>query len=97
MNIDLNLSEQQHGAAVTSRTHETCLVSEPIAVTLDGQATSLSLDDAKGLLTGLQAAVARVEQSESALKGDDLSYNLAIIGPSRSGMSFPRSKLGSKN
>ncbi len=88
------LNEQQHAGCVKSRTHATCLVQDPVSLVIEGKEAELSLADAKLLLTGLQEAIARVEASEAALKGDGANYNLAVIGKSGSGMSWPRSKLG---
>ena len=89
-----NIYEQQHAGGVKSRIHDTCLVSDPVTIEIEGKATELSLVDAKLLLIGLQSAVAHVELSEASLKGDGLLSHLAIIGKSGSGMSFLRSKLG---
>lgn len=89
------LNEQIHAGGVKSRTHETCLVQDPVRVVIEGKATDLSLVDAKLLLAGLGEAVARVEPSEAKLMGDGLNYNIAVIGKARAGMSrFPLSLLG---
>lgn len=86
--------EQQHAGGVKSRIHDTCLVQNPVTIVIEGKVTELSLVDAKMLLIGLQTAVAHVELSEASLKGGGLLSNLAIIGKTGLGMSFPRSKLG---
>ncbi len=90
----MHLNEQRHSGDVISHTHPTCLVSEPVTVVLEGNATALALWDAKALLKGLAEAVARVEESEKALLGDGDHYNVCVIGDARSGMSLPRTKLG---
>jgi hypothetical protein len=87
-------NEQQHAGAVKSRTHESCLVAEPVVVTIEGKDIELSLADAVALHSGLGEAVKRVSEAEKALRGDGISYNLAILAKSGAGMSFPRSKLG---
>ncbi len=92
--MHFDLDEQQHAGGVTSHLDATCLVAEPITVVIDGNVTSLSVEDATRLATGLADAIARVVQHENALKGDGVSYNLAVIGSTRAGMSFLRSKLG---
>lgn len=86
--------ELQHPGGVRSRINKTCLVQDPVTVIVEGKETELSLEDAKLLLSGLQEAVARVESSVTALMGNGLNYNVAIIAKSGSGMSFPRSRLG---
>lgn len=90
----MELNKQEHRGGVTSRTHDTCLVQEPVEVTIEGRLTSLSLMDARQLLAGLSDAVARVEQSEKRLMGESGLGHVCMIGPTRSGMSLPRSKLG---
>lgn len=87
-------NEQKHLGGVTSRTHETCLVGEPVVVKIDGHEVELSLSDAFQLCAGLAGAIERVKQSECKLMGDGSSYNVAVIAKSGSGMSMPRSKLG---
>ncbi|THJ45014.1 hypothetical protein [Aeromonas veronii] len=87
-------NEKKHLGGVTSRTNETCLVSEPVVVKIDGHEIELCLSDAFLLCTGLAGAIERVKQSEIELMGDGTSYNVAVIGSSRSGMSMPLSKLG---
>lgn len=89
-------NEKQHDGAVKSHTHESCLVAEPIIVTIEGKDIELSLADAVALHSGLGDAVKRVSTAEQALKGDGISYNLAIIAKSGAGMSLPRSKLGNR-
>lgn len=86
--------EQKHLGGVTSRTHETCLVAEPVVVKIDGHEVELSLNDAYQLCAGLAGAVERVRQSERRFMGDGTSYNVAILAKPGSGMSMPRSKLG---
>jgi hypothetical protein len=91
----MDLNTQEHSGCVLSRTHDTCLVAEPVAIVIEGQEIEISLRDAKLLMSGLQKAVARVEESESSLKGDGVSYSLAVIGKAGAGMScFPITKLG---
>lgn len=90
----MELNEQEHKGCVKSRIHDTCLVQEPVEVTIEGKATSLSLRDAKQLLAGLAEAVARVEAFEANLVSDDGLRHVFIIAPTRSGMSLPRTKLG---
>lgn len=92
----MELHKQVHQGGVKSCIHDNCLVDEPIEVTLEDKATGLSLGDAKILLSGLTEAVARVERNETMLKGNGLTYNLAVISISGIGMSRHRSKLGSK-
>lgn len=95
MNLELN--EMAHDGGVTSRIHSACLVAEPVALVIEGKATRLSLVDAKRLAAGLSEAIERIERAERHLKGEGLLYNLAVIGTTGSGMSFPRSKLGDGN
>lgn len=78
--INMKLDEQQHKGAVTSRIHETCLVIDPMVIIIDGTVTELSVLDAEALRDGLAAAIARVRQSETALKGDGSSWSLATLG-----------------
>lgn len=87
-------NEQQHAGAVKSRTHESCLVGEPVVLAIEGKDTELSLADAVALYMGLGESIKRVIESEKALKGDGTNYNLAVLAKSGSGMSFPCSKLG---
>lgn len=88
------LDEQQHPGGVKSRTHQTCLVVEPVVVMVEGKETELSLSDAMLLRAGLTVAIERVEQSENVLKGNGNNYHCACIAKSGTGQSFPRSKLG---
>lgn len=90
------LNELQHPGAVKSRTHENCLVAESIVVVIDGKTTEISLADALALHTGLGEAIDRVSKAEATLRGDGDNYHLAVIGKSGSGMSFPRTKLGTR-
>lgn len=87
------VAEQNHTGSVRSRTHDNCLVAEPVSVVIEGQEVALSLSDAKWLLSGLQEAVTRIEDSEKRLKGDG-NYNLAVIGKASGGMFILRTKLG---
>lgn len=89
-------NEQRHTGAVKSRIHDTCLVAEPVVITIEGKDTELSLSDAVALQRGLSEAIQRVTESEKALKGDGLNYHLAIIAKAGAGMSFPVSKLDGK-
>lgn len=90
----MDLNKHQHCGGVKSVTHATCLVAEPITVTIEGHTTSLSLADARALAAGIAEGVARVEAHETALKGDGNTWNLGIIASAGTGMSFQRSKLG---
>lgn len=89
----MELNTQEHKGGVKSLTHNTGLVQEPVEVTIEGKTTSLSLMDARALLSGLTDAVARAEQSENSLMGEAGRGHVFIIGPTRSGMSLPRTKL----
>ncbi|HEY8096994.1 MAG TPA: hypothetical protein VIE65_13005 [Methylobacter sp.] len=87
--------EKLHAGAVKSRIHETCMVAEPIVMTIEGKDIQLSLQDALALNQGLTAAIERATEHEEALIGDRTNYNIACIGNARSGMSlFRQSKLG---
>lgn len=90
----MELNEQEHQGCVKSSIHHSCLVAEAVEVSIEGKSTGLSLMDAQRLLAGLAEAVARVEENEKKLLGSDGLSNVAILAPTRSGMSFPRTKLG---
>lgn len=62
--------EQQHAGAVKSRTHETCLVAEPVVLAIDGKDIELSLADAVALHKGRREAIKCVIKDEKAMKGD---------------------------
>jgi hypothetical protein len=86
--------KNRHNKGVVSHIHESMLIEEPISIILEGSTKDLSLEDAEDLLDGLQAAIEIVRNNQSKLFGDGVNYNLAIIGNTRTGMSYPRSKLG---
>jgi hypothetical protein len=88
------VNEVQHSGAVVSRTHESCLVAEPVALSIEGKETELSLADAIALYQGLGEAIKRVIDNEKSLRAGELTVNLAVLAKSGTGMSFPRSKLG---
>lgn len=87
-------NELQHAGGVNSRTHESCLVAEPVALVIDGRETTLSLADAVVLYYGLGEAIKTVSENNKKLQGEDLTRHLSIIGKTRSGSSFLSSKLG---
>lgn len=87
-------NEQKHLGGVTSRTHETCFVGEPVVVKIDGQEVELSMSDAFQLCAGLAGAIERVRKSECKLVGDEITNHVATIGKTGGGMSALCSKLG---
>lgn len=93
--ISITLDEEQHRGAVTSRTHPTGLVQEPITVQIEGQATELCLEDAIALHAGLAEAIARVRlaHDEVAARMGERGHCF-VIGKTGNGMSLPRCKLG---
>lgn len=92
----MQLNSNEHTGSVKSITHETALVQEPIELTVEGKCTTLTLDDAKRLMAGLSEAISLVDRHEASLKGEGETYNLLVIGSTRSGMSVvPWTKLGS--
>lgn len=88
------INEQEHTGSVKSRIHDTCLVAEPVTIAIEGKVIELSLRDAKALLSGLQDAVARVEQAAAELVVDGLNCHATILGATSGGTSRPRTKLG---
>jgi len=77
----------EHDGGVMSRTSDFALVQEPVVVTIDGVDVELTLDDAKDLLSGLQAAVANVEASEASVAKLSNGHTF-VLGKTRHGMSL---------
>jgi len=86
--VSYDIKETLHTAGVVSRSHESCLLQEPVAITVAGSTTALPLSDAKALLAGLAQAIAAVEAHEAALKGEGDAFHLLVLGSPRAGMSM---------
>lgn len=89
------LNTREHAGGVTSSTVNGALVSEPVALTIEQVETSLSLEDARDLVKGLQLAIAAIEEAEQQVRAKvGERGHCVVIGPTRTSMSIAHSKLG---
>lgn len=86
----------EHGGGVMSRTLDFALVQKPVVVTIEGTDVELTLDDAKDLLSGLQAAVPTVEASEASVAKNNNGHTF-VLGKPRHGMPFVGHSKPGKN